>query len=76
MQLISPWNKGETRSLFVATVRGSRLSRDRMAAPKTLDPDDTPFFVRGIMRSSTIRRKEDARAAGAADGTSLVPDIM
>lgn len=30
--------------------------RSRIAAPKSLELDETPFWVRGMMRSSMVRR--------------------
>lgn len=29
---------------------------ERMAAPKTFEPDETPFVVKGMMWSSTVER--------------------
>lgn len=38
MQFISPWRRGEMDSLFVAIVWGVRVERERIAAPKSLEP--------------------------------------
>src|SRR3569833_397276 len=64
MQLISPCRSGETRSLLVATVCGSRPARERMAAPKSLLPDDTPARDRGTIFSSVTRRILERISAG------------
>lgn len=61
MQLISPWSKGETCSLFVETVWGRRVVEERMAAPNTLLPDETPCLVRGMIWCSMVWRREDMR---------------
>jgi hypothetical protein len=39
-----------------------------MAAPKSLQPDETPLRVKGMMESSTARRIADTIAAGDCDG--------
>jgi hypothetical protein len=52
------------RSLLVATVIGKKSVLERMAAPKTLEPDETPRCVRGIMRSSTVFKIDEMRVGG------------
>lgn len=64
MQFISPWSRGETRSLLVAMVSGLRSLRARMAAPKSLEPEETPARVRGMMESETVWRRDEMRVAG------------
>ena len=64
IQLISPWRSGEARSLFVATVTGSRVDFERMAAPKSLLPDDTWERVSGTIDDSVTVRRLDTRFLG------------
>src|SRR5271155_539848 len=52
MQLISPWRRGERRSLLDSIVMGARVARERMAAPKSLQPSETRERVRGMMWDS------------------------
>jgi hypothetical protein len=68
MQLISPCRSGETRSLLDSTVMGVREDLDRMAAPKSLEPDETRVRVRGMMWDSvTERRVERRRVVGECE---------
>src|SRR2546423_5552340 len=60
MQLISPWRSGDRRSLLDSTVMGSRVERERMAAPKSLEPEDTREAVSGMMWDS-VRERSVAR---------------
>jgi len=52
------------RSSLVATVIGKRSVLQRIAAPKTLEPDETPHCVRGMMRSSTVFKSDDTKVDG------------
>jgi hypothetical protein len=54
--------------LFVAVVSGFKPLRAIIAAPKSLEPDDTPFCVRGMIDFSTVWRRADTRAAGDCGG--------
>ena len=47
----------------MATVSGARSVFDRIAAPNTFEPEDTPLDVRGMMRSSTVERSIDTSFA-------------
>lgn len=51
--------------MLVDTVRGRKDERERMAAPKTLEPEETPTLVRGMMRSSVRRRMVERRVMGS-----------
>lgn len=64
MQFISPWRRGERASLFVAVVMGDRVSRERMEAPKSFEPEETPVVVRGIMVDSVRVRRVVRRVEG------------
>ena len=64
MQLISPWRSGETRSLLDSTVTGSREDLDRMAAPKSFEPEETRVRVKGTMRDSVTERSVEMRVVG------------
>jgi hypothetical protein len=48
-----------------------RPSRARMAAPKSLQPDETPLRVKGMIDSSTVLRIADTSAAGDSGGESV-----
>ena len=65
MQLISPCSNGDSRSLLVDTCRGLRDERERMAAPKSLEPEETPVRVSGMTRSSVRRRMVERRVMGS-----------
>lgn len=71
MQLISPWRSGEARSLFEATVMGVRVARLRIAAPKSLLPEETWVRVRGTMEDSVVVRRAETRAEGEWKGVIL-----
>jgi len=64
------------RSLFVARVYGVRSLRDRMAAPKSLEPLETPFRVRGMMLSSTVDSRLETRSLGGSDVEVMWEDIL
>ena len=65
MQFISPWRSGDVRSSLVATVTGSRVDLERMAAPKSLQPWDTFVRVSGMIDDSvTLRSLETRSSAG------------
>ena len=64
MQLISPWRRGERRSLLDSMVTGSRVERDKMAAPKSLEPEETRVRVSGMIRDSVRERRVERRVAG------------
>jgi hypothetical protein len=64
MQLISPWRRGEKRSLLDSIVMGARVARERMAAPKSLQPSETRERVRGTMWDSVRERKVEMRVVG------------
>lgn len=51
--------------MLVDTVRGFREERERMAAPKSLEPEETPARVSGIMRFSVRRRIVERRVMGS-----------
>lgn len=68
MLFISPWRRGDSRSLFVATVIGEREFLDRMAAPKSLLPEETFERVRGTMEDSVTLRSAVRSAVGEWDG--------
>lgn len=64
MQFISPWRRGEMDSLFVAIVWGVRVERERIAAPKSLEPVVMRVRVRGIIWDSVRVRRVDIRVEG------------
>jgi hypothetical protein len=64
MQLISPCRRGERRSLLDSIVTGARLARERMAAPKSLQPSETRERVRGMILDSVRERKVEMRVVG------------
>ena len=45
-------------------VMGARVARDRMAAPKSLQPSETRERVRGMMWDSVRERKVEMRVVG------------
>lgn len=47
-----------------------------MAAPKSLEPDDTPLRVRGMMNSSTVWSRADTTVAGEGDSELVVPGMF
>jgi len=57
---------------LVATVSGARSVLDRIAAPNTFEPEDTPSDVRGMMRSSTVERRDETRFASLIAGEDIV----
>lgn len=63
MQLISPWRRGDSRSLFVATVTVSRFDRLKMAAPKSLLPEETCDRVSGTIDDSVTESSVDTRSS-------------
>ncbi len=58
--------------MFVATVWGERSDRERMAAPKSLLPEETPALVRGTIFSSVILRMLDRRVVAVADWADMI----
>lgn len=64
MQFISPWRRGEVRSSFVATVIGEREARERIAAPKSLEPVLIFVRVRGTIDCSVVVRRAETRVEG------------
>jgi|SRR5271163_378269 len=64
MQLISPCKRGDSRSLLVATVTGDSEPLERMAAPKSLEPEDTLERVSGTIEVSVMERRADKRSFG------------
>ena len=47
-----------------------------MAAPKSLEPVETPVRVRGMMEDSTVWRREETRVDGEDDGAFEVEDMV
>lgn len=60
---------------MVAIVSGARSVLDRIAAPKTFEPEDTPSDVRGMIQSLTVERIAETRSAWVIAVTSIVVDI-
>ena len=44
-----------------------RVWEERIAAPKTLEPEETPSFVRGTMSCSRVLRSADSNSWGVLD---------
>ena len=63
------------RSLFVARVYGVRSLRAIMAAPKSLEPLETPFCVRGMMLFSMIDSRLETRSSGGDIAEVVWEDI-
>ena len=63
------------RSLFVARVYGERSLRDRMAAPKSFEPLDTPFCVRGMMLCSMVESRLETSSSGGDIAEVVWEDI-
>ena len=64
------------RSLFVARVYGARSLRDKMAAPKSFEPLETPSRVRGMMLSSMVDSRLETRSLGGSDVEVVWEDIL
>ena len=76
MQFISPCSNGDARSLLVETVWGVRVEEDRIAAPKTLEPEETPSFVRGTMSCSRVLRSAERSSWGVLDAILNDKDVV
>lgn len=47
---------------------------ERIAAPNTFEPEDTPLDVRGMMRCSTVQRGVETSFASLFAGEAIVDD--
>jgi len=63
------------RSLFVASVYGARSLRARIAAPKSLEPLETPFCVKGMILSSIVDKSCETSFSGGRDVEVVSEDI-
>lgn len=52
------------------------MARERIEAPKSLEPVETPVRVRGMMEVEIVESRADVRASGVEVGVSGVVDML